>query len=106
METWLKALKVFVVVAGIAILFGTATLFWLIVQRGLPQDRLDRVATATGPRAGTLAIPAGTEVRSAQLDAGRALLLLVDGAGAQHLLLVDLTTGERLALLRIVPETP
>lgn len=106
METWLKALKVFVVVAGILIVLGTATLIWLLVQRGLPEDRTAGRATATVPGDGTLRIPAGMRVAGAQLDGGRALLLLVDGEGRQHLLLVDLATGERLGLLRIVPETP
>jgi len=94
------------VVAGILIVLGTGTLVWLLVQRGLPKDRPRAFPTASGPGAGTLAIPPGMHAISAQLDGGRALLLLVDGDGAQHLLLVDLTTGERLGLLRIVPERP
>jgi hypothetical protein len=105
-ETWLKALKVFVVVAGILIVLGTATLIWFIVQRGLPKDRTVGPATATVPGDVILSIPAGMRVTGVQFDAGRALLLLADGAGRQHLLLVDLATGERLGLLRIVPETP
>ncbi len=106
METWLKALKVFVVVAGILIVLGTATLIWLVVQRGLPKDRTARPATATVPADGKLSVPAGMRVASAQLDGDRVLLLLIDGDGAQHLLLVDLATGERLGRLRILPETP
>ncbi len=55
---------------------------------------------------GRLALPAGLRVEQASLD-GRAALLLLQGPDQQqYLALVNPTTGERLSLLRVTPESP
>ena len=105
MDSWIRALKIFCVVGGVVLVLGTATLVWLLVQR----HRAEEAAAPSVPPAaamGRLALPAGLRVEQASLD-GRAALLLLQGPDQQqYLALVNPTTGERLSLLRVTPESP
>jgi len=95
-EGWLRAVKAFVVVAGVLILLGTGTLVALLVAR-------------TGPRAVSLeaparvAIPAGLRLVRASATGDRVLLELVDERERLHLLLVDAATGTPTGYLLIAP---
>jgi hypothetical protein len=104
MESWLKALKVFVVVAGIVIVVGTATLVWLLVQRRQAGEAEARAASPALAEPWRLALPPTTRIAQIHLDGSRALLLLTDADEQQYLLLVNLATGERLSLVRAEPE--
>lgn len=98
----IRSLKVFVVVAGVVLVLGTGLLVGLLVQRGQgPRDEL----AAPPPAAGTLALPAEARI-SQVLSAGNQLVLLGDGPDGRFLAVVDLATGRRRHLLRIVPEAP
>jgi hypothetical protein len=101
MESWVRVLKIFVVTAGIVLFVGTATLIGLLV-RGQVHDG----DVSPDRRSATLALPAGSRIEQAQLDGSRLLLVLRGTDQQQYLALVNPTTGERLSLLRVVPEAP
>jgi hypothetical protein len=101
MESWIKALKVFVVVGAVVLVVGTATLIGLLVQRRAAHEA-ERPAAA-GLR-GDLALPAGSRIERIELDGTRALLVLRAADQQHYLALVNPATGERLSLLRIVPD--
>lgn len=99
----IRSLKVFVVAAGVVLVLGTGLLIWLLVQRG--QGSRAGVA-ATTPAAATLALPAESRI-SQVLTAGNQLVILGEVPdGGRFLAVVDLATGRRRHLLRIVPEAP
>lgn len=96
MEGWLRAVKAFVVIAGVLIVLGTGTLVALLVAR-------------TGPRAVSLeeprrvALPAGLRLVRASATGDRVLLELVDEHDRPHLLLVDAATGTPVGYLMLAP---
>lgn len=94
MEGWLRLVKIFVVVAGIALVAGTALLVVLLIQRsgGSPAD-------LARPR--PLPLPAG--MRLVEVSGGGDILILrlEDGTGAPHLLVVERDHGRVLAFWRI-----
>ncbi|MFO1067964.1 MAG: hypothetical protein U1E14_05495 [Geminicoccaceae bacterium] len=103
MESWIRALKIFVVVGGVVLVLGTGLLFWLLVQRNAAERAAARdTATAVAE----LALPAGSRIEQVDLDGSRMALLLRGADQQQYLALVNPATGERLSLLRVVPESP
>ncbi len=110
-DPWVRALKLFVVIAGVVILAGTAALAWLLATgagRGAPPGAEAPPARPKPPAPVTadLPLPAGTAIVDLQVDGERIVLLLRSRDGHDYLAVVDPTTGSRRALLRIVPETP
>jgi Family of unknown function (DUF6476) len=103
-DTVLKAIKLFVVVAGLLIVGGTATLIWLLVKRGGDPARPSPAVTAAEPAG--IALPTGGEVTQVTTAGGQLLLLGRSPAEGQFLLVVDLASGERRRLLRLVPAGP
>lgn len=95
-------LKVFVVVGGVLLVGGTATLIWLLVQRSTSRGE---APVATAPALpGTVEVPVGARIEAANL-VGRQLVLLGEVAGqGQFVLVVDAASGARRHLLRLVPE--
>jgi hypothetical protein len=91
-------LKAFVIAGGIALVAGTILLAVLIVARA----RDDGAIVQRDPQ--TLRLPAGASIQQVVVDGRRLVVLGTDGAGAQFLAVVDSVTGERLSLLRILPE--
>jgi hypothetical protein len=103
-DSLLKALKIFVVVGAVVIVGGTATLIWLLVKRGT-STRVASVPAAPAAPA-IVALPPGGAVTAASL-AGSQLVLLGTAPGeGQFVLVVDLASGERRRLLRLLPEHP
>ena len=90
---------------GVVLVLGTATLIWLVIQR-----QTSRVAAPPAPTPasapGDLALPAGSRVEAVDLDGGHLVLLLRDAQDQQYLALIDMATGRRQQLLRIVPDAP
>jgi hypothetical protein len=104
-DSLLNALKVFVVVGGVVLVAGTATLIWVLVKRGTSRGELPVQTDASPQVPGTVALPAGAEVLQATLAGSRLLLLgRVPGEG-QFVLVVDAATGARRQHLRLVPES-
>jgi hypothetical protein len=102
MDSWIRALKIFCVVAGIVLVLGTGTLVWLLVQR-----QKAREAAAPPPTAMLdLRLPEGLRIAQTAFDGSRLVLLLDGPDRQQYLALVNPTTGERLSLLRVVAEPP
>ena len=100
----LKAVKLFVVVAGLLIVGGTATLIWLLVKRGgEAASNLPAMATME-PR--SVDLPAGGEITQVAAQGGQLLLLGRSPADGQFLLVIDLASGERRQLLRLLPAPP
>ena len=96
----LRAVKLFVVVGGVLIIAGTATLITLLVKRGT------RLADTPPPAVATsAAIPAGSEITSAGMS-GRDLVLLGRAPAGQFVLVVDPASGARRRLLWLAPEVP
>ena len=97
----LRALKVLVVVMGVLIVAGTATVVIVIYNR-----IADRAADP-GPAAfGTLTarIPAGHEVRSVATGDGTLLVHLQAGDGTASILVLDLETGAERGRVILKPE--
>ena len=104
MEPWLKVLRVFVVVAGVALVLGSAAFFYLFVKE---RERARAAANASEHApAAPVRVPANSRVVDVRYDAGRALTLLADDEGRSYLLLVDMMTGRRLGLVVLAPEAP
>lgn len=99
----LKAVKIFVVVAGIAIVLGTATLIWLLVKRG-GEARPPAASVQAEPV--NVALPRGAEVIQVMVSGSQLLLLGRAPGEGQFVAVVDLASGERRRLLRLVPEAP
>ena len=96
----MRALKIFVIVAGIAIVAGTAFLIFEILRRGMATG--DIVADAM-VGSSTVAIPPGTTAQQ-MIQFGESLALLVgDQDGRQWLVIVDPVTGRTIAELRLLP---
>ena len=98
-DSLLRAVKLFVVVGGVLIIAGTATLITMLVKRGTRLEAAPPPATA--PVDATL--PAGGEVTSASM-AGRDLVLLGRAPEGQFVLVVDPASGARRRLLWLTPE--
>jgi hypothetical protein len=100
-DSLLRAVKLFVIVGGVLIIAGTATLITMLVKRGT------RAADTPPPAAaaGDATIPAGGEVTSASM-AGRDLVLLGRAPAGQFVLVVDPASGARRRLLWLAPEKP
>jgi hypothetical protein len=102
----IRSLKVFVVAGGVVLVLGTGLLVWLLVQRATTTtggDRQPIAATVAAP--GTLALPAGATIGQV-LSAGNQLVIVGEGPDGRFLAVVDLATGRRRHLLKIVPEVP
>ncbi|GBD42979.1 hypothetical protein HRbin40_00440 [bacterium HR40] len=94
LEGWLRLVKMFVVVAGIVLVLGTALLVLLLVERArAPQPGISRPAP--------LPLPEGMRLVEASLGDGILLLRLTDREGVPHLLLVERERGRPLAFFRI-----
>lgn len=100
-----KALKVFVVVAGVAIILGTITLIWLLAtRRESEQAPAEAVQQLVVP--GTVPLPPGAEVTQLALSGSRLVLLgRIPGEG-QFVAVVDASSGELVRLLRLAPGQP
>jgi hypothetical protein len=98
-DSLLRAVKLFVVVGGVLIIAGTATLITMLVERGT------RLADAPPPAAAPagVTIPTGGEVISASLS-GRDLVLLGRAPEGQFVLVIDPASGARRGLLWLAPE--
>ena len=100
-ESLLRALKVFVVVSGVVIVAGTATLIWLLVKRGASVATAPAAVPAGQPA--TIELPPGGEVTQLAGSGSRLLLLGRSPRQGQFVLVVDLASGERRRLLRLAP---
>jgi hypothetical protein len=103
-DSLLKALKIFVVVAAVVIVAGTATLIWLLVKRGTSTRAARAPATPSVPA--HVALPPGGEVTAVSLTGSQLVLLGTAPGEGQFVLVVDLASGERRRLLQLVPERP
>jgi hypothetical protein len=119
-----RALKVFVIAGGVALLAGTALLIVLIALRPSdrpdpPQGSLEAAAPAAAdppepavcelalPAPGAamgVPLPAGARIEQVVPDGGCLILLGIDAAGRQFVALVDPYSGARLSLLLMQPE--
>jgi hypothetical protein len=100
-ESLLRAVKLFVVVSGVLIILGTATLIALLVKRG------SQVAAEDPPVPSEIvqaSLPPGGEVVQATI-AGRELVLLGRASQGQFVLVVALTSGEHRRLVWLVPDS-
>jgi hypothetical protein len=107
-----RALKLFVVLAGIAIVAGLVLLIWLLVTRNEEAGR-----TEAPPRAGassvatqdahdSVPLPPGAEVTQVAADGQRIVLLgRVPGQG-QFVAVLDAATGGLVRLVRLQPGPP
>lgn len=100
-ESLLRAVKLFVVVSGVLIILGTATLIALMVKRGT-----QAVTDSPPPAAAVQAeLPPGGEALQATV-AGRDLVLLGRAPQGQFVLVLELATGERRRLVWLAPGQP
>jgi hypothetical protein len=105
MDSWIRALKIFCVVAGVVLVIGTATLIWLLVQR----NDARQAAIPLPPAAGAiieLPLPDGLRIEHTAFDGRQVVLMLRGPDQQQYLALVNPATGERLSLLRVTSEAP
>lgn len=95
MDSIPSALKAFVIGAGLLLIAGSVLLVILLVRReALPTP----VVVVDAP------LPAGALVEQVVPDGRRLVLLGRDGAGAQFIAVIDPLSGERLSLVRLVPD--
>ncbi len=96
-ESWLRLVKIFVVVSGVVLVLGTGTLIALLVSR----SGLDGGGREAGLR--DLVLPDGMRLRDVDMGRQSVLLELEDEAGLVHLLVIDVESGRRIAFFRLVP---
>jgi hypothetical protein len=94
-ESLLRAVKLFVVVGGVLIIVGTATLIAVLVKRGT--DVAGGAEAAPGVPA-TVQLPPGGEATEVSV-ASRQLVILGRAPQGQFVLVVDLASGERRRLV-------
>lgn len=120
LDPWLRALRAFVIVAGIAILAGVGILVWLLFQRSQDRAVTDPAAVSTpiagspaqpvtpaAPLAPVLAdlhLPAGSAIIDIRVTPERIVLLIRTADEQDYLAVVDAATGERRMLLRVVTD--
>ncbi|TVQ40257.1 MAG: hypothetical protein EA356_01190 [Geminicoccaceae bacterium] len=94
----------FVVVAGVVLLFGTAAFIYLFLEKR-ESDRAAEALRQTGA-ASTVVVPDGARIVDLRFEQGRVLTHLRDEEGRNFLMLVDVASGRRLGLVVLEPETP
>ncbi len=106
MESLRGALKAFVIIAGILIVLGTGTLIWVIVQRAARTAPPAQPTVEIRPTfsATELQVPAGSRVIDMRLSDTRLVLHLATPDEQEYIAIVDLATGRRLGLMRVVPQ--
>ena len=97
MAPWIKMLKAFVVVTGVAIVLTFALFVYLLIDKRNAERAAD-VERERGPAAAVVA-PAGAEIRDVRFTGDRAFLVLEGGDGRVYLMLVDMSSGERISLV-------
>lgn len=107
-DPWVRALKLFVVLAGLVILVGSAALLWLLAT-GVGGDAPavaapPPAAPVPEPVVADLALPAGAAIVDLVSDRDRIVLLLRSPGAQDYIAVIDAATGTRRALLRIVAE--
>jgi hypothetical protein len=116
-DPWLRALRAFVIIAGIAIVVGVGIVIWAVTQRSKPgapaPTAIVQVPTAAAPAAAPqpaapviadLHLPHGAAIIDMRLQNDRIVLLLRGADDQDYLAVVDAATGERRMLLRAVPD--
>lgn len=81
---------------------GTIALGWLLLQRAATLEGRPPAAAVVAD----LPLPAGSRIEQVALDGSRLLLLVRGPQQQEYLAVVNATTGQRQALLRVVPEPP
>jgi len=97
MAPWIKMLKGFVVVTGVALVLTFALFVYLFIEKR-NAERAAEVERVRGPAA-PVAAPAGAEIREVRFEGDRAFLVLEGGDGRTYLMLVDMAAGERISLV-------
>ena len=110
-------LKALVVIMGVLIIAGTTLLVTLLVT-GAGRSKPPTPAVAGGPppapaaaagaalagfETARIPLPSGARIASVSASGERAILHLVDSAGLERLLIVDLATGRQLGLVELAP---
>jgi hypothetical protein len=97
MAPWVQMLKAFVVVTGIALVLTFVLFVYLFIEKR-NEDRAAALEREQGPAA-PVAAPPGAEIRDVRFEGDRAFLVLEGGDGRAYLMLVDMTSGERISLV-------
>ncbi|NBB71018.1 MAG: hypothetical protein GVY33_11985 [Alphaproteobacteria bacterium] len=97
MAPWIKMLKGFVAVTGVALVLTFALFVYLFIDKR-NAERAAEVEREQGPAAPVVA-PAGAEIREVRFEGDRALLVLEDADGRAYLMLLDMAAGERISLV-------
>jgi hypothetical protein len=100
------ALKAFVIIAGVAIVVGTGTLIWVIVHRATSAPEEPQAAVEIRPTfsATELQVPAGARIIDMRLNESRLVVHLTTPDEQEYIAVVDLATGRRLGLMRLVQQ--
>ena len=99
----LRALKLLVVVMGIMLVGGFATLVAVIAQRAA--QRQPAVTPAQPFAAAPIELPAGARIETMAVGPDRLVIHMVLPDGNRELLIIDLASGRRLGAipLRVAP---
>ena len=93
----MRALKVLVVVMGVMIVAGVATLIVVIAGRMSPRQA---AAIPSAPfAAAPIEVPAGARVETLGVGSDRVVLVLVRPDGDRQLVIIDLATGRRVGAI-------
>ncbi len=104
-ERQLKMLKVAVIVMGVILVLGFATVIARIVYLVNRGGETVTTVSASVQQAARLALPAGASVRHMAL-AGSRLAVHYEGPGGGGIVILDLETGKPVSRVEIVPEAP
>jgi hypothetical protein len=96
----MRGLKIIVAVMGVLLVAGTAALVAAIIGR-LDRSRSPPVATASGPAAISVELPAGARILATALDGDRLLVRVGLGEEGEQLLLFNARTGAEIAVIAL-----
>jgi hypothetical protein len=95
-----RALKILVVVMGIMLVGGFATLVAMIAKRVSDKGAAPPAAAPAAPfAAAPIDLPAGTQIDTMAVGADRLILNVIAPDGRRELLVIDLASGRRLGTI-------
>ena len=97
----MRALKFLVILMGVLLVAGMATIVVIIVQRVATLDQ--RVAAAPGFDRASVELPPGASVLGTSAVDGRLVVRVGLAGGGDELILIDPQSGKRLGTIELKP---
>ncbi|MEO1017720.1 MAG: DUF6476 family protein [Pseudomonadota bacterium] len=101
MDSFIRILRVFVVVGGVTLICGTALLIWMLANRsssgsgGASPGQVSMIPE-------TIILPEGSRIDQIAVDGSNLYILLTLGEGARAIALVDVNEASGIRVIPVV----